>query len=125
MKALYFGCYNSVGHYLYDTEGNQVWDFPSSFPWSLELMDSGLLINGKVPDITDGRVYWTCGGRSEVWYAFYWWDRSIDTRGACNSGFYVNGFEVNNPKSAFEFACSQFTSIISRQKYPLVLQEQK
>ncbi len=86
-------------------------------------MDTGLLRNGKVPDVPDGRVFWTCGGNKAFWYAFYWWDRSVDTRGACNSGFYVRGFGWPEAQSAFAYACAQFPHVVERQKYALVLQD--
>ena len=71
----------------------------------------------------DGRVYWTAGGNKAFWYAFYWWDRSVDKRGASNSGFYVRGFGWPEAQAAFDYALSQFPHVVARQKYPLVLQE--
>ena len=128
-KALYFGCWRSPGHYLHDTNGSHVWNndrHPTcGVPWDESLMDSGLLTNSKVPDVPDGRVYWTAGGAEAFWYAFYWWDRSVDTRGACNSGFYVRGFGWPESREAFDYACIQFPHVVKRQKYPLVLQEKR
>lgn len=121
--ALYFGCWNNAGHFLHDVSGRHRWadrDFPD-LAWREGLMDTGLLKNSKVTDSPDGRVFWTCGGLA-FWYAFYWWDRSVDTRGACNSGFYVRGFGWPESVEAFAFACEQFPHIVKRQKYPLVLQ---
>jgi hypothetical protein len=119
-QALYFGCWDRVGHYLHTKGGWSVRDNPT--PWNIGLMDTGLLRNGKVVDDPNGKVYWTCGGRPEFWYAFYWWDRSVDTRGACNSGFYVRGFDHHEAKAAFEYACSEFPQIVARQKFPLEIQ---
>jgi hypothetical protein len=124
--ALYFGCWNTKGHFLHDTRGSTLYDErPADLPWSEEIMDARFLRNGKVPDLPDGRVFWTCGGARALWYAFYWWDRSVDTRGACNSGFYVRGFGYPESQTAFEYACAQFPHIVKRQKYPLVLQDKK
>lgn len=125
--ALYFGCWNQAGHYLHDINGKHVWSRfrnqrPYDLPWGDELMDTGLLKNGKILDIPDGRVYWTCGGEKSFWYAFYWWDRSVDTRGACNSGFYVRGFGWPEAQAAFDYACIRFPQVVARQKYSLVLQ---
>lgn len=121
--ALYFGCWDRAGHYLHDTHGLSLYSDrkPSDLPWDECLMDSRLLKNGKVPDVPDGRVFWTCGGRA-FWYAFYWWDRSVDKRGACNSGFYVRGFGYPEAQEAFDYACAQFPKVVARQLYPLVLQ---
>lgn len=125
-KALYFGCWNQAGHYLHDVRGRSIHsshhDRPSDLPWEEYIMDGTLLTNGKIPDIPSGKVYWTCGGRDAFWYAFYWWDRSVDKRGACNSGFYVRGFGYPEAQEAFDWACTQFPHVVERQKYPLVLQ---
>ena len=120
--ALYFGCWDRAGHFLHDVHGTHIWKQSEDFPWHEGLLDTGLLKNGKIADIPDGRVYWTCGGAKAFWYAFYWWDRSVDTRGACNSGFYVRGFGWPEVRPAFHFACEQFQFVVKRQRYPLVLQ---
>ena len=124
-KALYFGCWDNLGHFLYDIDGHCTYtrELTMDFPWDACFIDTGLLKNRKVPDIPDGRVHWTCGGARAFWYAFVWWDRSVDGRGACNSGFYVRGFGWPESQAAFEYACSQFPHVVARQKYPLVLQE--
>ncbi len=122
-KAMYFGCRDSAGHFLHDTRGHSFYgDGPIDLPWHDGLMDAALLKNGKVPDVPDGRVYWTVGGAQAFWYAFYWWDRSVDTRGNCNSGFYVRGFGWPEAQAAFEFACTQFPHVVKRQKFPLIRQ---
>lgn len=131
-RALYFGCrgVREPGHYL--QEGSKtIRDVPVECPWGLNLMDSGLLKNGLHRDIIDGKVFWTCGGRDDLWYAFFWWDSSGDSRPGSNSGFYVRGFapeiltpgtaRENAPK-AFQFACDAYPEVIARQRAPLVLQ---
>jgi hypothetical protein len=121
--CLYFGCLRSLGHFLHDAVGRHV--RPSEiagFPWDEGLLDTGLLLNGKRPDVVDGKVYWTCCGANGFWYAFYWWDRSVDKRGNSNSGFYVRGFGHPEADRAFEYACEQFPAVVSRQARPLVLQ---
>ena len=122
--ALYFGCWDSAGHCLYAPGGRSVWSAtrPADLPWGDALMDSGLLHNRKVPDNPDGGVHWTVGGKDAFWYAFFWWDRSVDRRGACNSGFYVRGFGFPEAKDAFAYACSKFPHVVARQIYPLTLQ---
>jgi hypothetical protein len=103
--ALYFGCWRGAGHYLNNTGGSHMYgrNAPPDLPWDECLMDAGLLKNGKVRDIPDGRVFWTCGGTTAFWYAFYWWDRSVDTRPNCNSGFYVRGFGWPGAQAAFDY----------------------
>lgn len=122
--ALYFGCWNDLGHFLHRSDGRTVWEGREfqDLPWSVGLMDTGLLKNGKRPDVYDGKVFWTCGGAKALWYAFYWWDRSVDRRGASNSGLYVRGFGWPEAQAAFDYACTQFPKIVSRQAHPLILQ---
>lgn len=123
--AVYFGAWGIPGHYLHQPNGRALYDRRKLFPdlyWTDSLMDGGLLKNGKHLDIYDGKVFWTCGGLT-FWYAFFWWDRSCDTRGASNSGFYVRGFGWPEAQAAFEYACQQFPAIVARQKHPLTLQE--
>lgn len=122
--ALYFGCWDDSGHYLHDAHGSHIWNKrrPPDLHWDDALMDTGLLRNGKRADVVDGRVWWTCGGALAFWYAFYWWDRSVDRRGGSNSGFYVRGFGWPEQQDAFDYACSVFPRVVSRQRFPLVLQ---
>lgn len=121
--ALYFGCRDELGHYL-QTRQKTIWrtEEVPGLPWTLGAMDGGLLANGKRPDVCDGKVFWTCGGRAELWFAFFWWDRSIDKRGASNSGFYVRGFDFADREAAFAYAGTIFPKVILRQEVPLTLQ---
>lgn len=123
-KSYYFGCWKHAGHHLHDPFGRRTYEsnHPKDIPWDLWLMDATLLQNGKIPDIPDGKVYWTCGGKDGFWYAFYWWDRSVDTRGNANSGFYVRGFGYPEAQDAFDYACTQFPNVVRRQIHPLALQ---
>ena len=122
--ALYFGCWNSVGHFMHHADGATAYypkrEFPD-IPWNESHFDGGLLENGKVPDRETGQVHWTCGGRDVFWFAFYWWDNSVDHRGASNSGFYVRGFASGQTREAFSFACSAFPKVVARQHFPLAL----
>jgi hypothetical protein len=130
-RALYFGCRDDLGHFL--QEGRRtIYNVPEGCPWTLGLMDGGLLNNGQRPDVYDGKVWWTCGGRPDFWYAFYWWDNSVDRRGASNSGFYVLGFKPDpispdtareNAVLAFQYACAAYPWVVERQRQPLVLQQ--
>lgn len=122
--ALYFG-YGSGGHFLRGGRQSSLdpaRDHPG-FPWTINLLDTGLLKNGKIPDEPDGRVFSTAGGKPDLWIAFYWWDRSGDKRGASNSGFYVRGFEWADRAAAFAFAKEAWPAVVARQKFPLVLVE--
>jgi len=130
--AFYFGCRdaNEPGHYL-QLGHKTIWQTPPEIAFWDGVMDGGLLKNGQRSDVCDGKVYWTCGGRPDFWYAFYWWDRSGDRRPGSNSGFYVGGFGPENltretarenAKLAFEHARAAYPWVIERQRHPLVLQ---
>lgn len=136
-RAYYFGCLGGYGHFFHDAgrfrSTLEPRDFAPSIPWTLGNMDGQLLKNGQRPDVCDGKVFWTCGGRSDPWFAFYWWDRSVDHRSASNSGFYVRGFPLPflalaveertaRTAAAFDFACKAWPQVVSRQVHPLVLQ---
>jgi hypothetical protein len=124
--ALYFGCLNGLGHFLHGPGGmaeREALQRAQGLHWSMGHMDGGLLKNGRRPDVYDGKVYWTCGGAKAFWYAFFWWDRSVDSRGASNSGFYVRGFGWPEAQEAFDYACSVYPKIVARQHHPLVLQD--
>lgn len=122
--ALYFGDRRDSGHFLHNLAGRTTLDpdkWYAEFPWSITLLDTGLLKNGRVPDCPNGRVYWTCGGAAALWYAFTWWDRSGDARPGSNSGFYVRGFGVDQAREAFAFSCRCWPDIVQRQRHALVL----
>lgn len=132
-RALYFGCRgaNEPGHYLQEGRKDLGWNCPREIAFWDKLMDGGLLANGKHRDVDDGKVFWTCGGRPDLWYAFFWWDNSGDDRPGSNSGFYVGGFapDALTPQSArenatlaFTYACEAYPWVIERQRHPLVLQ---
>ncbi len=128
MQAYYFGYREHSGHFLRDTKDKYVLDAHRLIPAELHfpdawdrLMDTGLLKNGKVPDRPDGRVRWTCSANK--WFAFIWWDRSGDKRPGSNSGFYVHGFELDQVKEAFAFACAAYPDVVARQLIPLTLAE--
>jgi hypothetical protein len=115
--ALYWGCWEQAGHYLHRPNGVTIWTPEREFAdlhWSPGLMDGGLLKNGRHRDVYDGKVFWTCGGAKAFWYAFFWWDNSVDRRGASNSGFYVRGFGWPEVQAAFDYACA-IASRCSRQ----------
>jgi hypothetical protein len=124
-RALYFGCIGQLGHFLHGSAADPrsltpELDYPG-FPWTIGDLDTGLLKRAGVADKPSGRVNWTCGGSPVLWLAFYWWDRSLDTRGACNSGFYVSGFKIGEAVEAFAFACEEWPAVVARQAHPLVL----
>lgn len=121
-RAFYFGAWDEPGHYLHTPRGQETSPEVAGMPWTWAHLDTGLLKNGKRSDRVDGRVWWTCGGRAALWFAFYWWDRTGDSRANSNSGLYVQGFDFAERLEAFDYACAMFPKVIARQAFPLVLQ---
>ena len=132
-RALYFGCLDTSrgGHYLhndgsgYNKSSDPKKTYPD-FPWEIGHLDGQLLKNGKVPDRPTGQVSWTCGGKPNLWFAFYWWDRTGDSRPNSNSGFYVRGFEIGEEKelclmsskqNLFEFTVEWLSAIMAGEDF--------
>jgi hypothetical protein len=135
--AYYFGAvdHNHLGHFLYAPGFRHLRkDAQRPHWWTEGLMDTGLLKNGEHPDVYNGKVFWTCGGLDQFWFAFYWWDRSADSRGNSNSGFYVSSdYQLRKDDdregliaardATFEAACRAFPEVVKRQHQPLQLQD--
>jgi hypothetical protein len=127
----YWGCIGESGHYLW-TPGNGhpsrsewspwVYRWPPGFPTAWQKpIDSGLLKAGKIPDQDTGEVYTAFSVTTPVWFAFVWWDNSVDHRPGSNSGFYLPWFNDYNMAEIFQVACACFPAVVSRQEHPLVL----
>jgi len=118
--CLYFGCGDESGHYLWTKNWGRGDYYNNGTPW--KQLDGYLLGNAKEPDEVTGRVRSTCGTKEgRVWWAFVWWDRSVDRRGGSNSGFYVSGFLLDDRDAAFAYACEQWPDVVKRQACTLVL----
>lgn len=126
--ALYFGRLDVPGHYLHGCERGE--RAPEGFPWDVNYLDGGHLRAGKVPDQPDGVVRWVVGGKPVLWFGFFWWDRSGDSRGNSGSGFWVRGFGpaeitrasvIEAAPRAFAFACERWPQVVARQHHPLKL----
>jgi hypothetical protein len=130
--ALYFGCLGDKGHHLFapgrNTLPERLWpemDYMKGFPWTLTEIDCKLLENGKHPQIRDGKVFWTYSGPAHDtsgWFAFYWWDGSVDDRPGSNSGLYIQGFTFKDIVPAFQYAVDEWHEVVSRQPTALKLQ---
>lgn len=125
-RAFYSGTLRETGHYFWLSEHKCVlYDcdileaIPNFIPAWAKIWDGGLLQNSQTPDIYNGTVI--AVPAKGPWIAFAWWDRSIDSRGASNSGFYVSGFEWADRAEAFKFAMEKWPDVVERQKHPLVL----
>ncbi|HVJ09296.1 MAG TPA: hypothetical protein VM554_13020 [Acidisarcina sp.] len=101
-RMLYFGPWDRAGHYLVGERGDGVYGARrGNFPWSEGDID------GSLQPWSDG----TFGSKHEGgyrrkeeapqgvalvhhrggWTALSFWDRSVDSRGACNSNYFAEG----------------------------------
>lgn len=125
-RMFYFGPWDRPGHYFFDEQGRSVReDLTPGFPFGHE--------PGKI--YVDGRLQPGCPNpgdrlqrrtRAEVegaaalhhiqgWTALCLWDRSVDTRGACNSNYFAEGeftFE-----QMVEMAKSRFSERWNKMKF--------
>lgn len=117
----YFGCLDQAGHFLRGTS-SKINYYENDLPW--KQIDGGLLASMDEPDEATGRVRAVLGKRGERWWwAFVWWDRSVDRRGGSNSGLYVSGFGPDDRDAAFAHACEKWPAVVGRQLYPLKIAE--
>jgi hypothetical protein len=117
----YFGCVETAGHYMWDEHLRNVFD--RVVPWEG--------IDGVLQPHKDGckrQPYCGCGSmpegqalihRKNGWTALSFWDRSVDTRGGCNSTFFAKG--TYTFAEMCELAQSVFPTIWNRYKFPVVL----
>jgi hypothetical protein len=127
--AVYFGRIGPTGHCLHGIRSS--WKTPDAFPWPLPYLDGGFLEENNIPDRVTGNVFWTAReatDKTSLWFGFAWWDRSGDSRGNSNSGFYVRWPEAVSvddifvvAQQAFAHACEMWPEVVSRQEFPLQL----
>jgi hypothetical protein len=121
-KLLYFGCIRESGHFLWQTERyhhharQTAALIPGLNPRVLEVLDGVF-----TPWIENGREIEGLYQESIVppVRIVAWWDRSIDTRGACNSA--LVGFGFASAEEMLDAAAIQFPSVMARQKRPVPL----
>jgi hypothetical protein len=98
VKMYYFGCVERAGHFMFDISLHQAWRH-SDCPWNPDKGEVDGKLQPHLPDCNK-RVYCRCGSlpqgqalvhHKEGWTALSFWDRSVDSRGGCNSNFFANG----------------------------------
>lgn len=83
--VFYFGCWNEPGHYLHNPAGSRLHSertLPHDFPCAINVLDTGFL-PPNLPE-TEGRA---TVAHLNGWTILAFWDRSVDSRGKCNSAF--------------------------------------
>jgi hypothetical protein len=111
----YFGCRREAGHYLW--QGNRrAWDnVPDDFPCTTT--PDAVFLSPKGPEVEGLASFCHLGG----WTIISFWDRSVDTRGKCNSTFIARGcFD-------FDSMCAKsreaFPDIWQRFKFSVVMRQ--
>lgn len=134
MRLFYFGCHDSIGHYLWGADGraiqvDQRLAFERLCPFAKEV-DGGLAPNDpaqlegrarihhdftlKTPEGSDNTV--------PCWTAISWWDRSIDHRMGSHSTFVAVAPEMLSFDFMVTVARLDFPWIFKRFNYPVRLE---
>ncbi len=129
VKMYYFGCVERAGHFLWDKSlsGRSLSsEKEPSLPWNPDRGEvDGVLQHHS--DECKKRAYCGCGSSTEGkalvhhkngWTALSFWDRSVDSRGGCNSTFFAQGdFTFDD---MVQLAKVNFPSIWNRYKFSVV-----
>jgi len=111
---LYFGCYDSVGHFLYEPNGWRISarkllsEMPNFNVGLLEGMDGVF----PPPQHIDGYSETDVNPFKIV----AWWDRSLDKRPGSNSN--LIGFGYNSAEEMIDDAYKLFPKVMARQNRP-------
>ena len=84
MRVYYFGCWDTVGHYLKDHTWKNISMYDNDLPWK-EI--DGTLCPDDTREQGIVKIH-----HEEGWTAAAFWDESIDKRSNSNSVLFVEGF---------------------------------
>lgn len=111
----YFGCWDRIGHYLCDPSGRHVrsagpftdCNLDGTFPNHVHI--PGGRYNERVEDDTIASLaHW------KGWTVLAMWDRSVDTRAACNAAFIAEGEHTH--AEMWALARQHYPKIVARLK---------
>lgn len=108
MRIYYFGCWDTAGHYLFESQYNR----PSMdvIPW--ENIDGGLCTEEtRIQGVA--KIH-----HKDGWTALAFWDYSIDDRPGSNSVFLAEG--IHGFYHMIEFSKKHFPKIFNRFQFKLV-----
>lgn len=111
--VFYFGPINEAGHYLWSDERSHIWNH-AAVGIHKNLFHA---LDGAFCPPVDQVTGIVQKNQVGPWLILSWWDRSQDTRGACNSNILGKGFE--SVAELIESAQKQFPAVFARQKTPL------
>lgn len=129
-RMFYFGPWDQPGHYLVDESGYGVRsENRGSFPWhemgygGKPHIDGNLQPRGKASQYANHRGPELPQGVAALhhldgWTALCFWDRSVDTRGACNSNYFAEG--TFTFEQMVEMAKSRFAHRWNKMKFAVV-----
>jgi hypothetical protein len=111
MRVFFFGCWDQAGHFMFGPGGRHVRDERRATPWESH---DAVLCPGYVGPYDNGpQVEGEAGlHHKDGWTALCFWDRSIDGRGGCNSGFYAEG--TYGAAAMIEIAREHFPTVWAR-----------
>jgi hypothetical protein len=122
MKVFYFGCHRQAGHYMFNQQLRSA--YPEEPPWSV---DRGEVDAKLSPHESDCKSHHYCRckqdeGKAVIhhksgWTAMAFWDRSVDSRGGCNSAFFVEG--THNFAEMLAIVKEKFPTIMTRFKFDI------
>lgn len=112
--AYYFGCHGQAGHFLWGPGMGKIWREEHILPLPLHasVLDGGYAPQG--PEVEGLALL----HRVHDWTVLAFWDRSVDTRGKCNSVFL---FQPNTLtfEQAVEHARVIFPEVYSRFQFQI------
>lgn len=119
MSIFYFGCRREAGHYLWGP-GRAMWrssDVPADFPCTMT-PDATFLPPRDNPEVEGLASFFHLNG----WTIISFWDRSVDSRGKCNSTFLARG--VMTFDAICEKAKAEFPDVWQRFKFPIMIRQE-
>lgn len=113
--AFYFGCWDRLGHFLFDVHGRtrREGTLPADFPVMTHALDGAML--GYDRQQVEGRAY---VAHVRGWTILSFWDRSVDKRYACSSNFILRG--TLGFDAAVAKARAAFPQVWQRYKFEVV-----
>ena len=125
MKIYYFGCIERAGHFLWEPPDRSA-HRDATTPWGS--CPDGSLAPHENPRCEFVKNFYGCRCSQaegiaalhykDGWTALSFWDRSVDTRGGCNSNFLAEG--AFTFEEMVELAKQYFPIIMARFKFPIV-----
>ena len=127
VETYYFGCWRSIGHHLWnpklaDRSGLQHYDVEKKIPKAIaQRIDPCFCPGYDGPHKRDRAEVEGEAALHHVdgWTVLAWWDRSVDSRGACNSAIISKG--LYDFTTMLEIGKAQMPHVMERQRVPIVL----